>query len=59
VITLDRYGHLMPGHELEAVTKIDAYLDATGARTGAHTLSGSGFRHGKPGLKAAAPVRDP
>lgn len=25
-ITLDRYGHLMPGHEAEAVAKIDAYL---------------------------------
>jgi integrase len=25
-ITLDRYGHLMPGHEAEAVEKIDAYL---------------------------------
>jgi integrase len=27
-ITLDRYGHLMPGHELEAVAKIDVYLAA-------------------------------
>jgi hypothetical protein len=26
-ITLDRYGHLMRGHEAEAVGKIDAYLD--------------------------------
>lgn len=28
-ITLDRYGHLMPGHEAEAVEKIDAYLSAS------------------------------
>jgi integrase len=36
-ITLDRYGHLMPGNEGEAATLLDAYLDrATGARTGAH-----------------------
>jgi integrase len=27
-ITLDRYGHLMPGHEAEAVEKIDAYLSS-------------------------------
>jgi hypothetical protein len=27
-ITLDRYGHLMPGREAEAVAKIDAYLMA-------------------------------
>jgi integrase len=25
-ITLDRYGHLMPGHEAEAVVKVDAFL---------------------------------
>ncbi|HVF79428.1 MAG TPA: site-specific integrase, partial [Solirubrobacteraceae bacterium] len=30
-ITLDRYGHLMPGNEAEAATLLDAYLDgATG-----------------------------
>jgi integrase len=27
-ITLDRYGHLMPGAEAEAVELLDAYLDA-------------------------------
>ena len=27
-ITLDRYGHLMPGNEAEAATLLDAYLDA-------------------------------
>lgn len=30
VITLDRYGHLLPGHEAEAVERIDAYLEAAG-----------------------------
>ena len=35
-ITLDRYGHLMPGNENEAVALVDAYIEnATGARTGA------------------------
>jgi integrase len=27
-ITLDRYGHLMPGNEAEAVTLLDTYLSA-------------------------------
>ena len=52
-ITLDRYGHLMPGNEDEAAGLLDAYLirantqarsaggdapaDLTGAQTGAHT----------------------
>ncbi len=32
-ITLDRYGHLMPGNEGEAVELLDAYLaDATAVR---------------------------
>jgi integrase len=35
-ITLDRYGHLMPGHETEAVDRLDAYLAGTGAHSGAH-----------------------
>jgi hypothetical protein len=25
-ITLDRYGHLMPGNEIEAAQRLDAYL---------------------------------
>jgi len=29
-ITLDRYGHLMPGSEIEARAMLDAYLDGTG-----------------------------
>ncbi|MGH7481432.1 MAG: tyrosine-type recombinase/integrase [Longimicrobiales bacterium] len=31
-ITLDRYGHLMPGNESEAATLLDAYLDRSGTR---------------------------
>jgi integrase len=35
-ITLDRYGHLMPGSEDEAVALVDDYIErATGAKTGA------------------------
>jgi integrase len=35
-ITLDRYGHLMPGNEDEAVTLVDAYLEsAVGRRSSA------------------------
>jgi hypothetical protein len=33
--TLDRYGHLLPGSLAEATTLLDAYLDSSGARTGA------------------------
>lgn len=29
-ITMDRYGHLMPGSEAEAAERLDAYLDGTG-----------------------------
>ena len=32
VLTLDLYGHLMPGHEAEAVEKIDAYLGQAAER---------------------------
>ena len=31
-ITLDRYGHLMPGNEAEAAGLLDAYLARAGAR---------------------------
>jgi integrase len=34
-ITLDRYGHLMPGNESESAGLLDAYLQRTGAHTGA------------------------
>jgi hypothetical protein len=42
-ITLDRYGHLMPGNEEEAVALVDAYLArATVARQSATVPSGLG-----------------
>ncbi|MDP9285174.1 MAG: tyrosine-type recombinase/integrase, partial [Actinomycetota bacterium] len=33
--TLDRYGHLLPGSLTEAATLLDAFLERTGASTGA------------------------
>jgi hypothetical protein len=40
-ITLDRYGHLMPGNEDEAVALVDAYLErATDVRQSATVESG-------------------
>ena len=45
-ITLDRYGHLMPGNEDEAVALVDAYLEwATGARTGAQKAETAPLNH--------------
>jgi integrase len=32
-ITLDRYGHLMPGNEEEAAGLLDTYLERENART--------------------------
>ena len=34
-ITLDRYGHLLPGSIAEAAALLDTYLARTGAPTGA------------------------
>jgi integrase len=34
VVTLDRYGHLLPGSLGEATALLDAYLARTGERTG-------------------------
>jgi hypothetical protein len=31
-ITLDRYGHLMPGNEDEAAARLDAYLSRSALR---------------------------
>ncbi|HEV3035384.1 MAG TPA: tyrosine-type recombinase/integrase [Solirubrobacteraceae bacterium] len=31
-ITLDLYGHLMPGNESEAAAQLDTYLDREGSR---------------------------
>lgn len=33
MITLDRYGHLMPGNEEEAAGLLDKYLSAHASRT--------------------------
>ena len=43
-ITLDRYGHLMPGNEEEAADLLDAYLEAwnSRARAGAGLLAAKG-----------------
>ena len=35
-ITLDRYGHLMPGNEAGAATLLDAYLDRASVQRLAH-----------------------
>jgi integrase len=43
-ITLDRYGHLMPGNENEAAGMLDAYL--TGANTGASNTETALASHG-------------
>jgi hypothetical protein len=39
-ITLDLYGHLMPGNESEAAAQLDAYLDRAGSRAPAAHLTG-------------------
>ena len=44
-ITLDRYGHLMPGSEDEAAALVDTYLErATGAVTGAQGAQSAPLR---------------
>jgi integrase len=44
-ITLDRYGHLMPGSEDEAVALVDAYLErSTGAENGASSAQTAPLR---------------
>ena len=40
-ITLDRYGHLMPGAEVEAAGLLDAYLGAAAERS-AEQVRGAG-----------------
>jgi integrase len=45
-ITLDRYGHLMPGNEDEAVALVDSYLErSTGAQTGAQQAETAWLSH--------------
>ena len=43
-ITLDRYGHLMPGSEAEAATLLDAYLQSGQERSEAVARAASGAR---------------
>jgi hypothetical protein len=42
-ITLDRYGHLMPGNEDEAAGMLDAYLARLGPVAGQSCSDSSGF----------------
>ena len=35
-VTMDLYGHLLPGNEDEAVSLLDAFFSSTGAQTVAH-----------------------
>jgi integrase len=45
-VTLDRYGHLMPGSEDEAVALVDAYIErSTGAFSGASDTQTAPLRH--------------
>jgi hypothetical protein len=44
-ITLDRYGHLMPGNEDEAAKLLDAYLERANAR--AQAAAGAGQSAGQ------------
>ena len=37
-ITYDRYGHLMPGSEIEAVSLVDAYLESAAVRDSRATV---------------------
>jgi integrase len=32
-LTLDRYGHLLPGNEVEAASALDGYLDRVAAQS--------------------------
>lgn len=47
-ITLDRYGHLMPGSEGEAASLLDAYLDQAAQLSGTSPVRAR-FRTGEPG----------
>ena len=49
-ITLDLYGHLMPGNETEAADLLDAYL----ARQRASSSAGAGHRRQRDRVQAGA-----
>jgi integrase len=42
-ITLDRYGHVVPGNEAEAAALLDAYLERADTRARLAALSGASF----------------
>jgi integrase len=46
-ITLDRYGHLMPGNESEAAARLDAYLDRS-LSDAREVVPPAGTRRGSP-----------
>jgi integrase len=56
-ITLDRYGHLMPGSEDEAAGLLDAYLDAQRERA-AEMARAAGASSGITDASPAPPIRD-
>jgi hypothetical protein len=39
IVTYDRYGHLMPGNEEEAATRLDAYLERANTRARLEALN--------------------
>ncbi|MGH2964753.1 MAG: tyrosine-type recombinase/integrase, partial [Solirubrobacterales bacterium] len=41
-VTLDRYGHLMPGHEDEAAAMLESYLEREAAHSGAGEIGARG-----------------
>jgi len=47
-ITLDRYGHLMPGNENEAAGLLDAYLASTDGRSAGRTIAVRNWSAPKP-----------
>ncbi len=51
-ITLDRYGHLMPGNEAEAAELLDAYLDRS------NWVNGKALSATSPQAAAPPPDRD-
>ena len=46
-ITLDRYGHLMPGSEDEAANLLDTYMDAQFAADAEQARGATGERNGE------------
>lgn len=52
-ITLDRYGHLMPGSEEEAAGLLDGYLEAERERAEAQARGATGEQTGEQGAGTA------